>query len=128
MRFRSFIFEWCTVSKKRPYSKFPLTWIVFEQKNQALIIKKDGNRHNFGLKTSTRKKLMLVLYLFIAGKYKNLQTNCIIWLLTALSIRSTLFLTSICQQFAPKVFFFSDVARFLQTRLPYFFLLHLSHL
>ncbi len=64
--------------------------------DQTLFIKKNKNRHNFGLEESTREKLMLVLNLLDAKEHENSQINCISRLLTALSILSTLFPTPIC--------------------------------
>ena len=43
--------------------------------NQAFVMKKDRNRHNFSLKASIKKTLMLVLHLLVTGELKDLQIN-----------------------------------------------------
>ena len=77
---------------------FNASGCCLSKNDQALVIKSDKNRHNFGLEESTRRKLMLVLCLIFARKHRNLQINCIGQLLIALSILSTLSPTSICQK------------------------------
>ncbi len=99
--------------------------------NQALVIKKNGNRHNFGFEASTRGKLMFVLGLFVKENHGNSQINYISRLLTALFILSTLFLTPICQRFTPRIAFFLGAACFLYTHTLCFFsplMLHSCHL
>ncbi len=70
---------------------------MFEKNDQALIIIRDGDRHNFDLETLTTGKLMLVLGLFDVSEQRNLQINYISRLLTALYIPSILSFIPICQ-------------------------------
>ena len=90
--------------------------LCLSKDDQALIIKKDGNRHNFSLGLLTRGGLMLMLDLIGVEKHKNSQMNCISWLLTALSIFSTLSSPLIFQLCGPRITSFLNAACFLNTR------------
>lgn len=107
---------------------FNASGCCLSKNDQALVIKNDKNRHNFGLEELTRRKLILVLCLLFARKHRNLQINCISQLLIALSILSTLSPKSICQQFASQLVSFPVTVSFLHTRFPRSFFLHVSHL
>ena len=77
--------------------------------------------HNFGLKTWTREKLMVVWSQLGIEEHKNLQMNCISQLLTALFISLTLFSTPIYQICVPGVAFFLKCNRFFEYPFPMIF-------
>ena len=78
--------------------------------NQALVIKKNRDKHNISLKVLTKENLRFGLC-----PYKNSPINCINWLLTTPSIFSTVSYISMCEQFTHRVTSFPGAARFLHT-------------
>ena len=93
--------------------------------NQALVIKKDKNGHNFDLKTTIEEGLMLVLSLLHEKKKENLRINCISWLLTVVFIFLILFSTRMWQKYPRKLVFFSSALFILYTSHLWFLHLHL---
>ncbi len=70
---------------------------------------------------------MFLFGLLDEGEHKNWQINCISWLLTGLSILSTLFFTPISQRFTFKVASSPSAARCLNMHLLWSFFLHVLH-